>query len=190
MAMDRICWDETFCVGDPQMDLEHQNLIAIINEMIDHHPKPGWSGEIVAILEQLTSYANLHFDNEERLLKARNYPHLRAQEQEHQFFRQEITMLGVDLVHDLSGQRGIPGKLLEFLGAWWVDHILVRDMQYRPFLEGLPAGPRGEGAADAKAQDPGSMDEAQPGASPQTPPPGLANPYTKDPYIPDPYAPF
>jgi len=188
--MDRICWDETFSVGDPQMDLEHQALIEIINQMIDHHPKPGWSGEIVGILEQLTSYANRHFDSEERLLKDRNYPQLRAQQQEHQFFRQEITMLGVDLMHDLSGQRGVPGKLMEFLRAWWIDHILVRDMQYRPFLEGLPPRPAPRVQGDTGPQGADLADEAQAGSPPRTPPPGLANPYTKDPYSPDPYAPF
>lgn len=135
--MDKIQWDDTYSVGVAKMDQEHRNIVSIINLMVDRPNVSEHSETFSDILGQLTTYAYEHFEHEEELLEAYDFPALAAQKREHQAFRRKIALFCLKVMDEENPPAGASEELLSYLLAWWKDHILVSDMQYRPFLEGL-----------------------------------------------------
>ena len=135
--MKRIVWDESFSVGVEVLDKQHKQIVGIINRLIDE-PKEGFNlDEVAKILDELTKFAHYHFKIEEQLLAEHGYPDLRTQQDEHKEFRVELANLCMD---SMKNHTIIPINVLLYLKEWWTDHILVKDMKYRPFLTGRVGG--------------------------------------------------
>lgn len=129
--MEKIIWDESFSVGVSELDHQHGRIIAIINLLLDE-PKSGFDQRMVAkILADLTNYAHDHFETEEQLLAENGYPDLHAQHNEHKAFRITLAEFCDD---SMNNRAPVPPRVLNYLKNWWVDHILVKDMKYRSFL--------------------------------------------------------
>jgi hemerythrin len=129
----RIVWDESFSVGVEVLDKQHKQIVEIINRLIDE-PKEGFDpDEVAKILDELTKFAHYHFKMEEQLLAEHGYYDLRTQQDEHKEFRIELANLCMD---SMKNHTIIPINVLLYLKEWWTDHILVKDMKYRPFLTG------------------------------------------------------
>jgi len=133
----RIVWDESFSVGVEVLDKQHKQIVGIINRLIDE-PKEGFNlDEVAKILDELTKFAHYHFKIEEQLLAEHGYPDLQTQQDEHKEFRIELANLCMD---SMKNHTIIPINVLLYLKEWWTDHILVKDMKYRPFLTGRVGG--------------------------------------------------
>ncbi|MBP1628852.1 MAG: methyl-accepting chemotaxis sensory transducer [Holophagaceae bacterium] len=129
--MDKIIWDNSFSVGVPTLDKQHQKIISIINQLIADPTSDFGSVSVAKILNELTHFASEHFITEEDLLAKFDYPDLPSQRKEHKAFRTRLAGYCMEAMHSNSA---IPLHILAFLKGWWVDHILVKDMDYRPFL--------------------------------------------------------
>ncbi|WP_085446544.1 bacteriohemerythrin [Magnetofaba australis] len=129
-------WRDSLSVGVAQMDVDHKQLVEIINELhatLEH--KLGQS-VIRELLEKLVNYTATHFKREERLMEEHNYPQLDSQKASHVKFiayvQEQLGVLdkgGVDesqLLH-----------LFKFLQDWLVKHIQHEDMEYKPFFADL-----------------------------------------------------
>jgi hemerythrin-like metal-binding protein len=131
--MKKIVWDDSFSVGIEELDKQHKQIVGVINRLIDE-PKEGFDpDEVAKILDELTKFAHYHFKMEEQLLAEHGYPDLQAQQDEHKEFRVELANLCMD---SMKNHTIIPINVLLYLKEWWTDHILVKDMKYRPFLTG------------------------------------------------------
>ncbi|HJW73769.1 MAG TPA: bacteriohemerythrin [Geothrix sp.] len=129
--MEKIIWNDSFSVGVAKLDGQHKRITEIINLLMDE-PKDGFDSRTVEqILNQLTEYVHNHFETEEKILADLGFPDLHLQHEEHKEFRLELADLCMQAIH---GYASIPANLNLYLREWWVDHILVKDMQYRPFL--------------------------------------------------------
>jgi hemerythrin len=132
-TMEKIIWDESFSVGVEVLDHQHKQIVGIINRLIDE-PKEGFArDEVARILDDLTKFVHYHFKMEEQLLAEHGYPDLKTQQEEHKDFRVELADLCMESMKNYSI---IPINALLYLKEWWIDHILVKDMNYRPFLTG------------------------------------------------------
>ena len=131
--MKKIVWDDSFSVGIEELDKQHKQIVGVINRLIDE-PKEGFDpDEVAKILDELTKFAHYHFKMEEQLLAEHGYPDLHTQQDEHKEFRIELANLCMD---SMKNHTIIPINVLLYLREWWTDHILVKDMKYRPFLTG------------------------------------------------------
>lgn len=133
--MGKFLWDETYSVGNIQMDAEHKKILSIINLLADHPEATERSETVSDILGQLTKYAYQHFEHEEQLLEEHGYQDLPAQRKEHQEFRRRIAEFCSNVMNERPEIREAPEDLLKYLRIWWGEHILVSDMKYRPYLE-------------------------------------------------------
>ena len=131
--MEKIHWDDSFSVGEALLDRQHQLVIGAINELIGGLAGSGEPRTLDQLLDTLSGYARTHFETEEKLLKERGYPDLEAHLRAHRAFRRQVAAFCME---SLEGHAAVPLEILAYLRSWWVDHILVEDMQYRPFLEG------------------------------------------------------
>ncbi len=131
--MKEIVWDESFSVGVEVLDKQHKQIVGIINRLIDEPGEGFGPKEVARILDDLTKFAHYHFQTEEHLLAEYGYPDIQTQQEEHKEFRTELSNL---CAGSMKNYAIIPINVLLYLKEWWEDHILVKDMKYRPFLSG------------------------------------------------------
>ena len=129
--MYRIIWDESFSVGVSKFDKQHKQIISIINTLNDQQNEGFDSKKVAKILNELTIFVHTHFKMEEQLLAEYGYPNISDQQKEHKEFRIKLANFCTD---SMTAYTSIPINVLHYLKEWWVDHILVKDMQYRSFL--------------------------------------------------------
>ena len=128
-------WSEEFSVGSSKIDMQHKILIKYINtldEAIHRHEGPLVLKEI---LDGLIDYTVLHFDLEERQLVLCDYPDLAAHQAEHKGLKESVIGFREQFE---SGNLDMDSKVLDFLKAWLVDHIMLTDKKYSEHIKSLP----------------------------------------------------
>ena len=132
MIEDLIKWNDSYSVGNTEMDEQHKKLLEIINKLFKSF-KEGNAQEILQnILEEMINYANFHLNAEEKLLFKYNYPEKEHHETLHQSFRDKTEELKLILNKE---SKDAHYQLIEYLKDWWTNHILIEDMKYSGFLK-------------------------------------------------------
>lgn len=129
--MEPLEWKSSYSVGVPILDADHQQLIDIINR-IDR--SEGDEDTVQWALGQLTAYAHNHFQREERMLEAVDYPHLADQINEHKQFVQWLGTLKESLPGTAPFKATITEAVGNYLKTWLTHHILESDMEYKEYL--------------------------------------------------------
>ena len=129
--MAKISWKNEYSVGHSLLDLQHQQMIKIINTLIDHSNASADSETISDTLANMREYANRHFETEERLLRKYRYLEVEEQHKQHMYFIKRASELAVETINQ---DPAVARDILDFLGTWWVTHILKWDMKYKNFL--------------------------------------------------------
>ena len=129
--MPLIEWNESLELGVRSVDKQHQRLVRYINLLDEAIKKGSQSEEIGSILDKLIEYTESHFSYEERLFDVHKYPG----EKNHIKLHAEL----IDKVHNFqesfkNREADISLELMEFLKSWLVDHILIEDKKYAPYL--------------------------------------------------------
>lgn len=126
-----IKWNELLSVNIAEIDQQHQQIIASINELNDAM-KSGKGNDVVgAIVNNLITYTVTHFKTEEDLFAKHGYPDTQKHKKEHAAF-----------VNKVSGFRDgfekrksfLTLEVMSFLSEWLSHHILGTDKMYVQFL--------------------------------------------------------
>ncbi len=124
--MQLLTWNENYSVYIESMDRQHQKIIDIINQLHQALENYRLEDVIDQILQSLKEYTEYHFNDEEKLMAANNYPNLEQHRKTHQFLRNEITRYrqlqakGKLTIEDLS----------RLLTNWLINHIMIDDKDY------------------------------------------------------------
>ncbi len=130
--MDKITWSEKFSVGDTSLDSQHVYIIDLINRLIDCENHPANPDLISDTLSEINDYSRYHLEYEENLLEKLEYPEYN----EHKIFHLEYLEKTTDFSSKGSPfDNKLTLEMLDFLTDWWLNHILVEDIKYKPFLE-------------------------------------------------------
>lgn len=130
--MNQIPWDDSFSVGVPEFDHQHKQIIDIIN-MLLREPDMDTSSEVLSdALQRLMTYSQVHFQAEERFLANCEYPRLNEQHLSHVQFEDRLMEFIESVMMHVPG---ISQEVLLFLKHWWVDHIMIEDMEYRLYFK-------------------------------------------------------
>jgi hemerythrin len=94
-------------------------------------------------LGNLEQYALSHFLIEERIMEENDYPDLENHRVFHDKFTDkilEIKKLFQDeyVINDESKLDELITTILTFLESWLINHIMVQDMDYKPFIKHMP----------------------------------------------------
>jgi len=84
-----------------------------------------------SLLHEISVYAQVHFVTEEGMLKRFGYTDLADQETSHAAYVETMSDLLFSTMH--GGPDA--GAVYQFLTSWWLNHILVEDMRYKPFVQ-------------------------------------------------------
>ena len=129
-------WNDDYSVGDAMIDLQHKQLLSILNELVEviertDAPAPESARRI---FDRLAAYVTEHFEYEERLIEAAGYPtaDLAAHRKEHNVLLQKVQ----DFEHVFNnGAHTALVEMMPFLyGDWLIDHICGTDRDYAPYL--------------------------------------------------------
>lgn len=127
-------WDNKYSVGNATMDSHHMKLFDILN-IIHDATKDGRGEQIIEKeLNELASYTRYHFNEEERLMTAANYPNLGAQQAAHKAFLAKIQ----EYQDEVAKGNGlfVVSNVAVTVKDWLKQHILTMDIQYESYLKG------------------------------------------------------
>ncbi len=128
--MAEVAWSEDLCVGIQQVDDEHQQLVATLNQL-DEAMKSGKGTRVMSeILNQMVQYTQIHFESEEKLMVECDYPKISLHQAQHR--QLEGKLIKFQVKFEKSGQR-ISKDMMVFLTNWLTKHILVDDNAFATF---------------------------------------------------------
>ncbi len=134
-----VTWSNSLCVDVPEMDEEHRQFIARVNELNQAILESEDKATVARAMELMLSEAAHHFAHEEELLARWAYPDAAAHTARHaaimaQFERvmKEFADTDISFVWALKGLR---------IKQLLVEHLLKEDMKYRDFLRGRAGSP-------------------------------------------------
>ncbi len=130
--MPGIVWDESLKLGIREIDEQHERLIRYVNDLYVSMKEGKAKERAAMILEDLTRYAEVHFDAEERLMRLHDFPDFALHKLEHGNFVNKVNRL----TRDFSGRQvSVTLDLMHFLRDWVTNHIKNTDRKYAPFLK-------------------------------------------------------
>ena len=105
-----IAWLPQYEIGNEMVDREHKALFELVNLIIVANKRDNRERAVREGLAALHRYVDIHFKNEESLLRALNSKHLGGQVAEHNALRQELKTLwsfyddapSTKVIHELS----------------------------------------------------------------------------------------
>jgi putative two-component system response regulator len=118
-------WHDSFSVGVRIIDDQHQQLFALINELIDAINMHQQGKVIDRILDSVHAYTEMHFRTEEELFKI--HPHFSEHCTLHGNFSERMRKLKFDFAHNKAEAAAV---LLRELGNWLQNHILKTDIAF------------------------------------------------------------
>ncbi|MDR2187823.1 MAG: bacteriohemerythrin [Azonexus sp.] len=136
-----IIWSAALETGHRQIDLQHQELVVLINELTDALEAGREFEALDDVLPRLSSYVLFHFGTEEMLmpgLPAGN-THAAAHCQAHRNFTDRVKALQESAA---AGEKLEVGPLADFLKNWLTNHIMNTDRELVALLAHQSPTPR------------------------------------------------
>lgn len=124
-------WTDEYRVNIAVLDQQHQGLFDTVNELERALRVGEGNATIDQILDQLVTYAGLHFVAEESLMERHDFPGLSTHRLQHEMFRKQIATF---LEKHRAGKSGVAVELLLFMQTWLKSHVLKIDKRYSAFL--------------------------------------------------------
>ena len=132
--MSLIEWQDSYRIGSPAIDGDHQTLVSLMNQLFEAR-EASQSGEVVgSVFTVLVEYTINHFYREERLMELGSYPDLPAHRAEHADLTGKVQGF---MDRYAGGNDVVVDELCEFLKDWLVGHILAVDTRYKPYVVDL-----------------------------------------------------
>lgn len=127
-----INWNDTLATGVRQIDLQHQELIEIINEL-EAAQQAGRQAEALSeVLPRLGAYVLFHFGTEESLMAALPHPaHAEKHRRQHDEFSDRVAELHAQPTDDID-----LGAFVRYLQNWLLEHIMKTDQELGQIILG------------------------------------------------------
>lgn len=127
----RFEWCQEYRVGVAELDEQHRQLFQRIASIGDAVAARASSRELTSQLQALEAYTLVHFETEQRLMKAHGYPIY------HDHFEKHRRLaVALDRFSHRIGTGDWPPRheLMEFLRDWLLRHTLLEDRKYISFF--------------------------------------------------------
>ncbi|MEJ2131562.1 MAG: hemerythrin family protein [Gammaproteobacteria bacterium] len=118
-------WDDAYLIGVDELDFEHKDLFARLNELHGELMRHDNKEETLACLGEIHARVMAHFALEERYMQESKDPHFAQHKQEHDAFLEVI----VDIIEKFRNDPGFSyaDSLERQLQVWIIDHIQTSD---------------------------------------------------------------
>src|ERR1044072_3904131 len=124
-------WNNSFSVQNADMDMQHQQLFGLLNQLHDAMGHGKGREILPVIFEELIQYTKNHFASEELLMQKHNYPGLVMHKGQHEDLIVQVSSLQKQF---LAGDFSASMQTRDFLKQWLIEHIQRSDQKYGVFL--------------------------------------------------------
>ncbi|MGE5418317.1 MAG: bacteriohemerythrin [Acidobacteriota bacterium] len=121
-------WDASYSVGVDSIDVQHQKLFKIINNLNQAMLAGNARSMVDGIVAELKAYTIEHFTEEERLMTLANYSDLINHKKLHQDFIVKVSEMQQKLNEGKMLTLSI--EVMDFIGSWLINHIKGVDKLY------------------------------------------------------------
>lgn len=130
--MKKIVWSDKIRTGNKYIDLQHQDLIDLINEFAEVVEAGAAPQQVTGVLHRLENYVLFHFHTEENLMANRRISHEHTQRHilAHQRFSENIQSYKAGI------QVAKPEEIVIYLVTWLTEHIERTDQELARLLAG------------------------------------------------------
>ena len=127
----QLIWKSAYECGNPLIDQQHQNLVALTNTLLTSVLTGKSTEEIAVHIDLLINEVAQHFKDEEAILESADYP----DREHHADLHQQLVGRALELFALFhKGRLGV-GELFQFLANDVVArHMLIDDQKYFPCL--------------------------------------------------------
>ena len=129
-----ITWNSSLETGHRQIDLQHQELIELINEA-EAGQAAGRDPEVLQdVMPRLMAYVLFHFATEDGLMthSGVNTAHATAHQQAHKEFADRVNAMKSSID---AGETGLLAPLVSYLQNWLVEHIMKTDKELGKLIQ-------------------------------------------------------
>jgi len=120
-------WKDSYKLGDEKLDAQHQHLFDLAKKMLAAED----AMTIRALAAELYKHTRIHFEDEEGLMRQRNYPGLDSHIESHNRLLGRLTSLSQTI-----GQGQVDKNALDALMTdWAMFHIPLDDARFEAFLK-------------------------------------------------------
>jgi hemerythrin len=127
----KIEWNDELSTGIQEIDDQHRQLIALLNEFYAAVERGEREEGIRTLFEGVDNYTVFHFSHEEAFMERIGYPDLASHREIHAMFRQEYRTA---MERHEAGDRKAVRDLVAFLFSWLYTHINKTDKRYAAFF--------------------------------------------------------
>ena len=122
--MSLIEWKDEFSVGVPDVDHEHRELIALINDLHEAVSKGDSDYTIMDFLGEIYAHVAAHFALEEKIMRERKYDRYAEHKADHEALLDELR----DIMDEVEDEGHYDeARLSRKLEAWFTDHFRTHD---------------------------------------------------------------
>ena len=129
--MSPLTWSHECIVGVEAMDDQHGILMDTLNELRIMLVQGANRRDLCVQLERLIEFTRMHFQCEEHLLRQQLFPEVNEHQTAH---NQLLSKLRAALEHLNHDEFVHFSSLLEFLPAWYLEHVEQLDRSYGKWL--------------------------------------------------------
>ena len=132
--MHLITWKEEYSVGIPEVDLEHRELIELINTLHQELRGQFESNAMLEFLGEIKTRISAHFALEEKIMRERGYDEYAAHKDHHETLLVDIRNLMEDYV---NGFLFSEVELATRLNDWFGEHFRTHDARLYKLADGI-----------------------------------------------------
>lgn len=131
--MTLIEWKDEYRIGIPSVDYEHQELIALLNDLHAGLEAGAKGDRVIEFLGEVYSRIGAHFALEERVMRERAYDQYAEHKGEHEALLDEIREIMDDYESGAVADYARP--LSARLQEWFGRHFRTHDARLHSLLE-------------------------------------------------------
>lgn len=125
-------WQKEYETGNLQIDDQHQHLFDIVNSLHQAVESRRDFQTVQAILDRLASHTIIHFQTEEALMIAADYPDYDRHKQTHDHLTSKVGNL-IQKYRDRDAE--VTTEITQFLVEWLTHHIKGEDRKMIQFFQ-------------------------------------------------------
>ena len=122
--MSLVTWREDFSLGVEAVDVEHREMIELINALDASMGQGASHAVVVDTLGEIYARIAAHFALEEKIMRGAGYEHLAAHKNDHERLLDRL----LDVIDSVDEEGSYDrAALSDYLGGWFSVHFRVHD---------------------------------------------------------------
>ena len=132
-AKDGFIWDDSYLLGNDQVDAQHRQLFDLVNSLVQSCADGSNTEKVKKTLDFLVNYTVQHFDDEEALQIQCNYPDYEKHKQLHEDFKPVVAKL-IQRFEECGSSEKLCIDIKTIVVKWLAHHILTEDKKISEFI--------------------------------------------------------